>query len=147
MDERTTAIPFDMLRAYRQAFYEVLPGSVGHSGFFMKIDEPNEALLSLMNEYAVRSAAFLTAWNPFSELTSAAANEAEQARLLHDIDLAGHATLPALARDPTERWPDEPSVLVLGIERDAACALALRYRQNALLYINAGAIPRLVLLR
>ena len=49
--------------------------------------------------------------------------------------------------DPKGEWPDEASLLILGISFKDACALAAELGQNALLWNGADANPRLILLR
>ena len=46
-----------------------------------------------------------------------------------------------------EKWPAEPSFLALGIDLVTAKILGRHFDQNALVWINDDAIPRLVLLR
>lgn len=131
----------DLERAYRRAVYRLeLPAG----RLDLTIDQPNAALARLLHEQRVSSAAFLTAWNPASVLTDPAANRAAQAALVAAVAELGHSMLPGVAVDPDGAWPDEDSVLVLGIDRDAARHLAQRFGQNALVWIGADAIPTLV---
>lgn len=59
---------------------------------------------------------------------------------------AGYACIPGVGRDPRGEWPAEPSVLVLGISRREAEILGRGYEQNAIVFIEKGAAPELVLL-
>jgi hypothetical protein len=52
-----------------------------------------------------------------------------------------------LGRHLAGNWPGERSVLVLGLELDAASALGIALRQNAIVCADADAVPQLVLLR
>ena len=48
------------------------------------------------------------------------------------------------ALDPNGVWPAEPSVLALGIALATARDLGIRFRQNAILFADDDAVPRLV---
>lgn len=128
-------------RAYRRAIYrlEVPDGLVD-----LRIDTYSEPMRVLLDTHGVRTAAFLTACNPGSEREDPAANQAAQAALLDAASRLGHTTLPGVAVDPDGQWPDEESVLVIGIDAAEATMLARRFGQNALVWINAGATPELV---
>jgi hypothetical protein len=49
--------------------------------------------------------------------------------------------------DQAGRWEPEQSVLILGIDKVSAIKLALDYGQNALIWIEHGQPPELVLTR
>jgi hypothetical protein len=55
--------------------------------------------------------------------------------------------LDAEGADPTGAWPPEPSFFALGINEETARLLGIRYRQDAVLWVGANAIPELLLLR
>ncbi|HEX7035647.1 MAG TPA: DUF3293 domain-containing protein [Pseudomonadales bacterium] len=131
----------DLDRAYRRAVYrlELPAGPID-----LAIGRPSAPLARLLREHRARSAAFLTAWNPGSVLTDPEVNRAAQTALVESAARLGHPTLPGVAVDPDGTWPDEESVLVLGIDLAAARDLAGRFGQNALVWIGADAIPTLV---
>lgn len=131
----------DLERAYRRAVYRLeLPAGP----LDLVIDRASAPLARVLREHRARSAAFLTAWNPGSVLTAPAVNRAAQTALVEAAHRLGHPTLPGVAVDPDGAWPDEESVLVLGIDLDAARRLARRFGQNALVWIGADATPTLV---
>jgi hypothetical protein len=132
-----------LIGAYLAAVYRVR----GPQPFAMQVDVPCPALARLHRASGVRCSAFLTAHNPRSEPTTAAMNRAAQARLRRHLRGAGLAWRAGFARDPAGAWPDEPSLLVLGLPRNDAEALARAFGQNALLWAGADALPRLVLVR
>ena len=55
--------------------------------------------------------------------------------------------LEGLGQHPSNQWPGEPSVLILGLSLAAAKVLAEDFEQNAFVWSGAGAMPQLVLLR
>lgn len=114
--------------------------------FVLRIGEPSVGLLALYEMHGVRSAAYLTAYNPYSHVTPDEQNRAAQAALLGDLDSAGAVVLVAQGEGTIGDWPPEPSVLAIGLSRDEAEVLGRRYKQNAVVWIGADAVPQLVLL-
>lgn len=132
----------DLLRAYEKADYVVFadPELVIHVG------EPNPDLDALMEAGEAATAAFLTAANPDGEQQGEEDNrEAAEALLAHEL-LIGLARFEGEGRDPLGKWPAEPSVLVLGIERKDAEFLGVTHAQNAIVFIEKGRAPELVVL-
>jgi uncharacterized protein len=128
----------DLIDAYEGALYALEAGPV------LRVGEPSAELERLLDVHNATSAAFVTAANPRGEQRS----HAENARAMAALRAA--LALPCLAgegRDPEGRWSAEPSVLVLGIARWEAEALGRRFGQNAIVYVEKGAAPELVLLR
>jgi len=132
-----------LVRAYRNAHYFV---HHGEEVYLLKVGEVNHALSDLLNTYGAQSAAFLTAYNPYSQLRSNTENQAAQAKLLAELAQAGIETIDGLGTDPHDDWDAEPSVLALGLSRSHAEQLADQYGQNAFLWIaNANALVNLKL--
>ena len=93
-----------------------------------------DALLVLFD---VQSAVLITAWNPFSEPKTKEENEIAQQRLETSLMAQGTRFLPAIGKGTSDEWA-EPSVLALGMRFAAAQALAVKYQQNAYLWIEKG---------
>ena len=85
----------------------------------------------------VTSAAFLTAFNPYSVLLTAEENLHNQHSLISDIHSLGLTSIAGEGSDSSNLWPSEPSVLALGISLQSAELLADRYGQNAFLWISS----------
>jgi putative PIN family toxin of toxin-antitoxin system len=132
------ALTPQLVEAYEQAHYALDAGPV------LRIGVRDAELDRLLEAHAVKSAAFVTAANPRGEPQSEAANVAAMAALRAAL---AWPYLEGEGRDPQGRWSPEPSVLVLGIAREEALALGRRFEQNALVYVEKGASPELVLLR
>ena len=79
----------------------------------------------------------ITAYNPRSTPTPAAANRAAQHRLFADLAALGARVLPAAGRG--DGWR-EASLVAAGIDLAATDALAARYAQHAVL-VGHGAAP------
>jgi putative PIN family toxin of toxin-antitoxin system len=132
------ALTPELIQAYEEALYAVQAGPV------LRIGERNAALETLLDAQGAATAAFVTAANPRGEPRSHAANEAAMSALRSSL---AWPYLPGEGRDPEGRWSAEPSVLVLGISRAEAEALGRRLEQNAIVFVQKGAAPELVLMR
>lgn len=126
------AISPELAKAYREALY-VIHGEDGRIP--LKVGQSSPELTSLMKSHGVKSAAFLTAFNPHSILETAEVNVANHNALIADINALGLKSIFGEGGDPLRLWPSEPSVLVLGISHQNAELLAERYGQNAYLWI------------
>jgi predicted nucleic acid-binding protein len=127
-----------LIEAYEQALYALDAGPV------LRIGARSPELDRLLAERGAATAAFVTAANPRGEQCAPEANARAMAALRAALEqpwLAGEG------RDPAGRWSAEPSVLVLGISRAQAAALGRRLEQNAVVFVEGGGAPELVLLR
>jgi hypothetical protein len=138
-----SVIPAATIEAYLATDYQVH----APEPFVLKIGRASPELAHWFKRSRTDSAIFITAWNPWSEPTSAPENAAAQQQLLAEIKARGLPYLDGEGRDASGRWPGEPSLLVFGILLEAAKKLARRFRQNGLVYAVSDAIPRLILLR
>jgi putative PIN family toxin of toxin-antitoxin system len=127
-----------LIESYERALYALDSGSV------LRIGVHNPELDRLLATHGATTAALVTAANPCGEARSWAQNEAAMAALRASLALPW---LPGEGRDPEGRWSAEPSLLVLGIARADAEALGRRLEQNAIVFIEGGRAPELVLLR
>jgi uncharacterized protein len=128
----------ELIDSYERALYALDAGPV------LRIGVGDAGLDRLLEAHGVARAAFVTAANPRGEERSHAANEAAMAALRSSLAwpwLAGEG------RDPAGRWRAEPSVLVLGISRPEAEALGRSLEQNAIVFVERGGAPELLLLR
>ena len=131
----------DLVAAYENADYVVF----GEPELVLRVGEPSERLDALLEEEGARTAAFVTAANPRSEPRPAADNAAALAALDQLVATAGYPWRAGEGREPDGRWA-EPSRLVIGIWRDNALALGRLFGQNAIVFVEKGAAPELVLL-
>jgi len=101
----------------------------------------------LLTRMHVSNAAFITAWNPYSNRSSFEANKHWERQLKRYLIVCGVTFLGGEGRGRTGEWPPEPSVLAFGISRTEASAIGRRYRQNAIVYVRLGRPAELVMLR
>lgn len=133
----------ELIAAYRETHYRVLATPV----FTLLIDVHSTGLAELHRARGVDCSAFVTAWNPFSRALDDASNAARQDDLRDTLRRQGREFVEGVGTHPSNAWPGEPSLLVLGITRTDAEALGNRLEQNAIVWCGADARPRLILLR
>lgn len=130
-----------LIEAYRETEYRITENDL----ITLRVDEPNSSLDRLLTSRKLTTAAYLTAWNPYSHPTSLLDNEAAQEQLLAEIKALGLDVLHGEGVGLDNSWPPEPSFLVLGIDRDQAELLSRKFRQNAFIWLSLGKGPELVL--
>jgi hypothetical protein len=141
-----SAIAEDLIMAYRSAHYRA--GS-GRDAITLRVDEPSEPLSRLFAVSGHRCAAFITACNPFGAQESLEANMRACAALRDRLDsyvARPDQIIEGMGIDPSGEWPAEKSFLVLGLDLDASCILGEEFGQNAIVWVEADAVPRLILL-
>jgi Protein of unknown function (DUF3293) len=121
-----------LLRAYRNTRYEV-------AGIQIRIGIYSAATDRLLSTHGARSAALITAYNPFSRMMPLHWNQRMQAGLLQA--LSRRRTLPA--GGSLRRW-SEAHFLVFGDPRPVR-QLARRYRQYAIVIVHLGQPPRIAM--
>ena len=132
----------DLLAAYRKALYVVH----GAPDLVIRVGEPNATLDELLDADGLDTAAYLTAANPGGELQSKTENELSCAALHQGLADAGYICYLGEGRDPEGDWPAEPSILALGVTRHEAMVIGRSYEQNAIVFIERGKAPELVVL-
>lgn len=138
-----TLIPTETVQAFLATEFRVLSSIP----FTLRLNQANAELQALYRQSDVQCAAFLTAWNPYSETRNASDNEGAQQCLLKEIDELKLCAIPGIGLDPSGEWEAEPSCLVLGISQAAARDIGNRFKQNAIVWAGPDAIPELILLR
>jgi len=127
-----------LIRAYREAKYVV---GVDNP-IVLRIGQASQQLKGLLDTHKATTAAFITAFNPYSEVMSDDQNHAAQKSLLVDAQKLGLSAIEGYGQDMAEEWPREASFLVLGITESQAEGLADKYGQNGYVWIgSADALP------
>ena len=127
-----------------QAFMETEYFVHAEPAFKMHIGQPCSELASLMVEHKAHCAAFITAWNPFSQALSLAENEQRQEELKAQLKTRGLSWIEGIGQHPSNEWPGEPSVLILNLSRESAKVLAAQYEQHAFVWTDEMVVPELV---
>lgn len=132
----------EIISAYKATNYRVL----SDPEFRLRVDERSEELLKLYQLTRSNSAAFITAWNPFSEQKSQSENDQSNALLRADLEALGAEILPGFGAWPDDPTKGEDSFFAVGISQKDAELLGRKYKQNAILFAAEDATPRLLLL-
>ena len=132
----------DLIAAYLAADYVVF----GEPELVLRIGEASDELDALLEADGADSAAFVTAANPHGRIAGTTENVLATTALLQAQREAGYACYAGEGRDPQQEWPAEPSVLVVGIPRREAEVLGRSYEQKAIVFVEKGRPPELVLL-
>jgi len=132
----------ELIAAYEKALYVVF----GKPELVLRIGEPNPDLDELLEAEGAATAAFVTAANPRGEVATPWKNEIANAALVQTQTQAGYACYEGEGRDPQGRWTPERSVLVVGISRPDAEAEGRAFEQNAIVFVERGRSPELVLI-
>jgi hypothetical protein len=133
----------ELIAAYKKAQYVVL----GEPELVIRIGEPNPDLDELLEAEGAATAAYITAANPRGEARTAWENEIANAALVESQTKAGYSCYEGEGRDPEERWTPERSVLVVGISRSDAEGVGRVFEQNAIVFVEKGRAPELVMIR
>jgi hypothetical protein len=136
-------ISTELIDAYRATNFRVL----GQDPFVLNIGQSSKPLQKLYDEHGCRSAAFITAWNPFSQPTDDTENSRLQALLETELLVVSTALFAGMGEDPSGQWPGEKSALALGLSLTNAKSIGIRFKQNAFVWIDRDATPELLILR
>ena len=139
-DTQTSAATVE---SYKSACFRILI----EDGFILRLEEINQQLVRLFAINQVKSAAFITACNPFSQPTTDEENSAAQAKIEAEIKSFNLNFYPGQGEDLTGHWAAEPSALIMDISLEQATLLGVKYQQNAIVWIGHNAKPHLLVLR
>ncbi|HMO76528.1 MAG TPA: DUF3293 domain-containing protein [Sphingopyxis sp.] len=139
-----SAIPPDLIDAYLGTEYRVFHPACR---FSLRIGQHSPELAGLLIEGNSTSAVFITADNPFSELTNQTDNRQRSLELLAHLQAVSPLVFEGEGQGDDPAWPPERSFLALSIDRERSCQLGQRFGQNAIIWSGPDAIPQLVLLR
>ena len=86
--------------------------------------------------------AYITAWNPYSEITDFSLNEERNIMLKEDLIKYKIFEGEGVGADPN--WAPEKSFLILDITREDAIVIGKKYRQNAIVAGTINEIAQLL---
>ena len=135
-------VPESLVTAYRAARYVVY----ADEGPVMRIGEPCPEMDQLLEEEGAAAAAFITAHNPRGLPAHEESNMLAFGRLCDAADRSGYKIYLGEGNDPEGEWKPEPSLLIVGMPREEAEALGRRFLQNAIVFVEKGKPPELVVL-
>jgi Protein of unknown function (DUF3293) len=133
-----------MVKHLRQAFEETDYIVHHEPPFILRIGQRSPELDALLQAIGDDCAVFLTAWNPMSQTLDLSENRQRQASLTDELAARELTNLPGIGQHPDNGWPGEESVLVLGLQFEAAQALAKSYGQLAFVWAEINQSPELI---
>ena len=139
----TTNIKKELLDSYAAANYHVY----ADPSFILKIDISSKELRKLLIELNVKFAAFITAFNPYSQELSLKENRLRNKKLEGKIQSLDLYYIKGDGRCGDSGVVGEESFLVLGLSKKQAINLGKESQQNAIVVCDANAIPSLLLLK
>jgi len=110
----------------------------------IRVAQCHPQLDRLLERHGCRTWAYLTAHNPGSVRLSSAENHRRNQGLEEEVSRLGLVCFGGEGVGADESWPPELSLLILGIEPDAALALAEEHSQLAIVCGNANGPARLL---
>lgn len=127
-------------RAELQSAYEATNYRAGgpSGDILIVVGQPCHKLDGILRAMGLSQWAFVSAENPGSVRCSAQENRARHARLLDRLGILGYAYFPAWGEPAGTHWESETSVLILGIVRADALALAREFGQLAIVCGSVG---------
>lgn len=130
--------------AYRATLYRVdCPDAAG--GFLpIRIGALHPLVDAWLDRVGVDCWAYLSAENPASRQLPADQNAQRSAALRQALEQSGRPFLPGQAIADDGAWPPEAGFLVGGLDEADACALAGRWRQNAIVFGRRDGLSRLI---
>ncbi len=137
-------ISTDLIASYLATNYQV---GTGAEMFTLQINQFSDSLSGLLTVNQKCYATIITAYNPLSELQNNARNLAANIKLSQVLKCYSNIVIESINVDPSGIWPVEESFCVFGLNLENAKFLGRKFNQNAIVWANSNAIPRLILLR
>ena len=131
------------LKAYEETEYHVH----GDELFTLHVGQFCPALAAAQKKYQSDCSAYVTAFNPFSEVVDDAINAERHVSLARELSRRSLSYLEGVGQHPSNKWPGEVSYLIFGLTLEAAKILGTRLGQNAIVWSGADATPQLAVLR
>ena len=98
----------DTIQAYLETEFRVF----GDSPFVIHVGRWSEELASAHKSHQVECSAFITAWNPFSQIFSLESNQERQGALAEELARRSLSYVEGVGQHKSNRWPGEESFLV-----------------------------------
>jgi hypothetical protein len=132
------AIASELLSAYEATDFVVFDQE-----WVLKIGVASPRIDALLDRHGAIRATVVTAFNPRSKVLAPDQNAARHDRLVRLLEERGLPFLCGEGRDPSGHWIAETECIVFGIPLAEGLALARRFDQNAVVFIERGKAPRL----
>jgi hypothetical protein len=129
----------ELIQAYLTTTYRVDQLNVS-----IRIGQIDEGLEGILEKHGCDEWAFITAYNAFSVLLKEDVNAMRHLQLLRDVSSFTFFDGEGVGEDPA--WKPEKSLLIIGIDRESAKELGLKYGQNAIVVGSKSQVAELLVL-
>jgi len=133
----------DLLQSYKSADYHV----DAYPSFILKISMHSPELESIYKTSHKHTAAFITAFNPYSQELSSQENKDRNHKLEKLIQSLGFDYIHGEGKCGDGDWDGEKSFLIFDISQEQASEIGKEFEQNAIVWCDKDAIPHLLLLK
>ena len=132
-------IPPELIEVYKNTRFTVFVPSIE-----FKIEEVNQSIENLLNDNNSDTWAYITAFNPNSEIIPDKENNQRFQQLIKYLDEYKTYIGEGIGEDPA--WVPEKSILVLGISLEEASRIGKYFGQNDIVFGKKGREAQLILL-
>ena len=129
-----------LLKAYNETDFNVFNPAIT-----IKIGENNDLLNNLLLKHGVEEWAYITPFNPYSNVLSEEQNEQRYKELKNKIVNYKYFEGEGVGKDLS--WKPEKSFLIFGITKEKAIEFGNEYEQNAIVYGIVYQLPELLILK
>ena len=129
----------DLIEAYKNTRYKI-----SKLNLEIRIGEHFEHLDELLLEHNAKSWAFITPYNPESQILSDQENEARFELLKEEVK--DYTVFEGEGVGADVSWPAEKSLLILGIDRSEAERIGKHFKQNAIVFGAILGLAELIVL-
>ena len=133
--------------ATRQAYLETHYYVHGDSPMTLHVGVASEPLAAFYKAMHVNCCAFITACNPYSQSVENSVNAKRHQVLAHELRQLDLKFIESTGQHPLNLWPSEASFFVCGLSLEDSKKLAIKHKQNAIIWCGSDTVPQLVFLR
>jgi hypothetical protein len=134
--------PF-LIESYKSADYHV----DASPSFILKIGMQSPELADVYEKSHKHTAAFITAFNPYSQELSTQENKDRNHKLEELIQSLDFDYIHGEGKCGDGDWDGEKSFLIFGISEKQSSEIGKEFEQNAIVWCDKDAIPQLLLLK
>lgn len=131
----------ELEKHYLETTYSVF---IEENKYDIKIGEPVPLSIQQLIDKNKKSAAILTAWNPASKSLSSQENISRNNLLYHDLIKNTCLVFDAIGEGDSSQWPAEEGYFILGITKEEIDKLAVKFGQNAYVWLEKNQAVSLV---
>lgn len=140
MDDQHSKLDQQLLNAYINTNYVVDIPRLN-----IRIGQKNWELSEFLIDNNIYSWAFISAWNPYSQVTDSQTNEKMHQTLCAEIKNKGLLFCEGHGISDNGAWEPEKSLFIMGITKEDAIQIAQSYRQNAIIFGSLDSLPELLI--